>query len=229
MPIAAKLFHPSTVLLIAANLLPLAGILFWHWDVFVLLVLYWMETAIIGFWTIAAIAVAPILFPTDKKRTSPFFMVPFFIAHSGIFMGVHFLFLWSLFSGQWPSVVHNAHDFVQRIVIGLGLWIPLAALFISRGVSFFYLMFGARLFPAWLKGVPRHPSDERLSEGNLLGRFYQRIVVMHLTILFGAAVAAVIGSIGPLIVMIALKIAIDVALHLKNDFPTEKPVVLTTV
>jgi hypothetical protein len=229
MSLAARLLHPSTLLLIAANLLPLAGILFWHWDVFILLVLYWMETAIVGFWTIVAIAVAPIMFPSGKSRTSPFFLVPFFIVHSGIFMVVHFLFLWSLFSGRWPSVVHNAHDFLQRIVIGLGLWIPLAALFISRGVSFFYLMFGARFFPAWLKGVPRDPSDERLSEGTLLGRFYQRIVIMHLTILFGAAVAIALGSAGPLVVMVALKIAIDVTLHLKNDFPVEKPVVLTTV
>jgi hypothetical protein len=117
---------------------------------------------------------------------------------------------------------------VQRIVIGLGLWIPLAALFVSRGVSFLFVMFGARLLPAWLNGVPRDPSDQRLSEGKLLGGFYQRIVIMHLTILFGAAVAAALGSIGPLLVMVVLKIAIDLTLHLKNDFPRDRPVVLTT-
>jgi uncharacterized protein DUF6498 len=50
------LLHPSTVLLIASDLFPLAGIAFWHWDTFLLLMLYWMDTAVIAFWTIARIA-----------------------------------------------------------------------------------------------------------------------------------------------------------------------------
>src|SRR5262249_55153884 len=54
------LFYPSTLLLIAANALPLVGVLYWGWDVFVLLVLYWMETAIIGFWMIVQIATLPL-------------------------------------------------------------------------------------------------------------------------------------------------------------------------
>ena len=53
------LLHPSTVLLIAADLFPLAGIAFWHWDTFLMLMLYWMDTAVIAFWTIAGIATTP--------------------------------------------------------------------------------------------------------------------------------------------------------------------------
>ena len=37
-----------------ANLIPLYGVLYWQWDSFQLLMLYWMETVIIAFWTIRA-------------------------------------------------------------------------------------------------------------------------------------------------------------------------------
>jgi len=150
MTLAAKLLHPSTLILIAANLLPLIGIFFWGWDAFLLLMLYWMETAIIGFWTILAIAIAPreTLGP-GARATSRWFLVPFFIVHSGVFMGVHFLFLWSLFSGDWAASVHGPIEFIRRIVIATGLWIPLAALFISRGVSSLLMLFGPTILPSW--------------------------------------------------------------------------------
>jgi Family of unknown function (DUF6498) len=31
----------------------------WHWDAFILLMLYWLETAIVAFWTIVRIATMP--------------------------------------------------------------------------------------------------------------------------------------------------------------------------
>ena len=46
---------PSVLILVAANLLPIVGVVFWGWDAFVLLMLYWLETAVIGFWTIVRV------------------------------------------------------------------------------------------------------------------------------------------------------------------------------
>ncbi len=229
MRIAAKLLHPSTLLLVAANALPLAGIYVWGWDVFLLLILYWMETVIIGFWMIVGLLLAP---ASLAGRTPRYFLVPFFLVHAGIFMTVHFAFLWDLFSGQWPSRVHGARDFVGAIVIETGLWIPLAALFVSRGVSLLYLVFGPSILPAWFIGQrdisAAAGDDHPLAEGRLIGGFYSRIVIMHLTILFGAVIATAFGSMGPLLLMVALKIAIDLKLHVRNDFPRSGPVIVTT-
>ena len=96
--VAASLLHPSTLLLIAANWIPIVGVLYWGWDVFVLLVLYWLETAIIGVWTIARIVLAPrgSIGPLAARLA----MAAFFVVHSGMFMGVHMVFLWALFSGK---------------------------------------------------------------------------------------------------------------------------------
>jgi len=222
MNLPARLFHPSTIILVAANLVPLLGIVFWDWDAFLLLVLYWMETAVIGFWTMMMIAVAPqdAIGPKARK-TSRLFLIPFFIVHSGIFMGVHFLFLWELFAGDWARRVHGPMQFASVIIVGAGLWIPLAALFVSRGFSFLLTAFGARLLPASLSlaPAPQQADDNPFSEKRLLGGFYSRIIVMHLTILIGGFFAVALGTTGALIFMVALKIAIDLNLHLKNDFP----------
>ena len=54
------LMQPANLILLAANLFPLVGVIFWGWDAFVLLMLYWLETAVIAFWTVARIATMPI-------------------------------------------------------------------------------------------------------------------------------------------------------------------------
>jgi len=232
MNLAARILHPSTLILIAANLVPLLGIAFWHWDAFLLLVLYWMETAIIGFWTITSIAVAPHQTVGPKMRqTSRLFLVPFFVVHSGIFMGVHFLFLWELFAADWARRVHNPVEFVSIIVIGAGLWVPLIALFISRGFSFLLMTAGAHNLPAWLSLAPpdSQPADDNpFSEKRLLGGFYSRNIVMHLTILIGGFFAVALGTTGALMFLVAIKIAIDLKLHLKSDFPNTKPQIVVT-
>lgn len=224
MALTAKLLHPSTLILIAANALPLLGVVFWQWDAFLLLALYWMETAIVGFWTILLIAIVPHDVVGPKARqTSRWFLVPFFIAHSGIFMTVHFMFLWALFAGNWPARVSGPTSFLQAVVIETGLWVPLVALFIARGVSSLLGAFGSVLLPAWLvppKAVTdvKPADDSPFSDKRLLGGFYTRIVVMHLAILFGGFVATVFGNIGPLILMVAIKTAIDLRWHLANTF-----------
>jgi hypothetical protein len=46
---------------------------------------------------------------------------------------------------------------------------------------------------------------------------YGRVIVLHLTILFGAFVAALLGApIGVLIILVVLKTAFDLRLHLRE-------------
>ena len=91
--------YPSVIILIVANLVPLYGVLFWNWDLFTLMLAYWMETAAIGFWNIAHMALL--------ARWAALFLVPFFIVHFGGFMLGHFLFLWQMFGGELSSMTNN--------------------------------------------------------------------------------------------------------------------------
>jgi Family of unknown function (DUF6498) len=224
---ARRLLHPSTLFLIAANWVPVFGVLYWGWDVFVLLILYWLETATIGIWTIARIAVAPAgslgpLMVNGRPTNSRLAMTVFFILHSGMFMGGHLVFLWALFSGDWARKIHDPADFFGILVIGTGLWIPLLLLFVARGLGFLF----HELSPEVLRNLERRlglppsmmPAAAEDSDLALIGGFYGRIIMMHVTIIFGAFLAAILGSIAPLIIMVLLKTCADVGLHLVFDF-----------
>jgi Family of unknown function (DUF6498) len=137
--VARHLLRPSVLILVAANLVPLVGVI-WGWDAFVLLMLYWLETAVIAFWTIVRIATLPrdalgkIRYEGSDKTPSPLGLAAFFTLHAGIFMGVHFLFLWELFAGPWARKIHGPRDFVDQVIVATGLWVPLIALFVGRGL-----------------------------------------------------------------------------------------------
>ena len=217
----------SSLILLAANLLPLAGVLLWGWDAFVLLVLYWFETAIIGFWTLVRVATAPraslgeISIHGSTRTASPLGLALFFVLHAGIFMGVHFGFLWTLFAGDWAARIHGVRDFADKLIVETGLWVPLLVLFVARGIVFFHSLIGARL-RAWLdphralaKTSGPAPGS---SVGAVLGGFYARIIVMHLAILFGGFLSF-FGSIAPLVILVAIKTAVDLGLHVAFDLP----------
>jgi len=221
------LLHPSTLLLLAANTLPIYGVLHWGWDVFVLLMLYWLETAIIGGWTIARIAIAPrgslgkIEVNGRPTNAGSLFIAGFFVVHAGIFMGVHMVFLWSLFSDNWSRQIHGLADFFSKMVVGTDLWIPLLVLFIVRGIGFLFHALRPEMIQKLERSLylPISPKPQVAKDmGSIIGAFYGRIIVMHMTIIFSAFVAAFFGSIAPLIIMVAVKTFADVALHLKFDF-----------
>ncbi len=78
------------------------------------------------------------------------------------------------------------------------------ALFLSHGASFLFNYVG--------RGEYRTTSPARQ-----MGAVYGRVVVLHLTIIFGAMVVAFLGSpLGALLVLIVLKTVFDLTLHLRE-------------
>ena len=74
----------------------------------------------------------------------------------------------------------------------------------SHGASFFLNYLGRG---EYLTATP----------GGQMGRVYGRVVVLHLTIIFGSFVVAFLGSpIGALLVLVVLKTAFDLGLHLRE-------------
>lgn len=197
-------------ILILANLVPLAGVLWWDWDAFVLLCLYWLETAIIGFWTILRVTTLSQEngSPGGRSIAAALGMGGFFTVHAGLFMTVHMVFLSALFAGPWATKIHDARDFIRLIVIGMGLWIPLAALFVGQGAVFVNDAVNRFAFGKTL------PSSA--NTGEIMGGFYKRIVLMHVAIIGGGFVAQAIGTMAPLVVLVLLKTAIEVRLWMRD-------------
>lgn len=201
-----------------ANLVPLAGLLWWGWDAFVLLSLYWLETLVVGFWTILRVATmshgsGPV---TGRTIAGALGMAGFFTVHAGIFMTVHMAFLWVLFAGPWTDRIHDARDFIRLIVIGSGLWIPLIALFAGQGALYVNDVVNRFVF-----GRPTAAGATDI--GDIIGGFYKRIVLMHVAILGGAFIAQMIGRTAPLIVLVLLKTALELRFQIGRLRPQAAP------
>lgn len=185
------------VVLVAVNMVPLIGVLFLGWSLSAIMLLYWSENVVIGFYNVLRMIAArgrPDGTTTSggkpvTMRQKPF-MIMFFIIHYGIFTLVHGVFVISLFGSDLGSAVE--------------LLFMVALLFLSHGVSF------ARNFIG--KGVYRRVAFDRL-----FWQPYTRVVVMHITIIIGGGVAVSIGA--PtlaILVMVVLKIGADLLSHLSE-------------
>ncbi len=230
------------VLLVAFNLVPLVGVLFWGWSVATILVLYWAENGIIGALNVPKMLLArgPLLPGQGFARVSGgpavaaaaagarIGSVIFFLIHYGMFWFVHGIFVFTLpffagpgLPGLGGSVdvgpVFNPGfgpgfgsadadlDVVRRgpdlAAVGLGV----AGLAISRIASFLINFVGRREY------LTVSPAAQMFAP-------YGRLVILHVTIILGAMVSLMLGSpIGAIVVLVILKTAVDLALHLRED------------
>ncbi len=179
----------SVLALIAVNLLPIGGVLFFDWSVFDVLLLFWAENLIIGAFNVARM----VTLLKREKRRNMFFLIPFFCFHYGMFTLVHLIFLLAMF----------APDNGESSRSGTLLW-PLLGLVVSHGLSFFQNFIGQQEY-------------KHISEQQLMSDPYGRIVIMHITILAGGFVIMQLGEpVYALVLLVALKIVIDVAMHLRS-------------
>ncbi|MEZ5570125.1 MAG: DUF6498-containing protein [Halioglobus sp.] len=200
----------SLLVLVLVNLLPVLGVLLFGWDVGALVILYWSENLVLGFYTLVKMLLVA---PLRGLGSGMFFSI-----HYGGFCAVHGLFIVILLIGQefdpladepWPLFL----VFIQ-LLLGVvrevlaqappeWLW-AFGALVVSHGVSFVanFLLAGER---------------RRVSLRQLMSAPYGRIVVLHVAILLGGfAVLAMGQPVILLLVLVLLKTALDVRLHVRE-------------
>jgi hypothetical protein len=195
--------------LVAANVIPLLGVLFLGWDLRGLLTLYWLENLVIGAWTIVRMA--------HTLDPLAILIVPFFLIHFGGFCAIHGLFLMMLTgadtgsgSAMGGSAWFGPLVFLQllvNVVAGAArqapelFYLPLGALVVSHGVSTVYYHF--------LRG-----EDRGRAVNEIMGDPYGRIVLMHITILAGAVPTMLFGSpLAMLVILVIGKTTLDLVLH----------------
>lgn len=207
----------STFSLIAVNLIPLMGVLFFQWDVALVVLIYWCENLIVGAYNLLKMATAAS--PSEKSPFAKLFFLPFFALHYGGFCAVHGFFLVSLLSiGDGADHLMQGDHFGPFIFLqmltgvvaylwqemGVELLWPIVGLVVSHGISM------AENY--YLDGEYR-----RVGLSKLMGAPYGRIVVMHVAVLFGAMLILHLGSPLPLLLLlIALKIGLDIQLHKRS-------------
>lgn len=203
----------SLVSLLVANMLPIVFAVIFGWDAAGVVIFYWVENPIIGFWAIWRIVLASGGLMPVAQHGGKLFLVPFFIVHyygfclgHGIFIGVFFS---GIISGD-TSFDANPFRYYQQLFSDFGsieTWsvvIAVAGLFISHGLSYMrhYVYNGHYL--------QSHPIHEMF-------RPYGRIVLLHVCIIFGGMLVALLGAPIFMVVLLMLgKTLIDAAVHLTS-------------
>jgi len=197
---------PSVIALVLANLIPLGGVLFFGWQVFPIMFLFWLENVVVGAFNVVKMLLAR---GAGSHVGVKLFLVPFFTVHYGIFTFVHGVFVFAMFGADWRgggfgSGPFPSFDRVQDLVTQQHLGWAVVGLVVSHGFSFAtnYL----------LNGVYRTASAPVI-----MMQPYGRIVVLHLAILGGGFLVVFMGmpAVG-LALLIALKICLDVLAHAKQ-------------
>ena len=200
----------SLLALVTVNLIPLAGVLLFGWDVAALMILYWSENLVLGFYTLARMLIVSPL--------GGCFSGLFFLIHYGGFCGVHGMFImltlvdsdfspfpqetWPLFL-VFPQILFNVSSAI--FADAPAEWIvAFIAMFVSHGVSF-------------LVNFLHGPERDTATLGELMSAPYGRIVVLHIAIIAGGFAVMALGQpVFMLIVLVVLKMGMDLCLHLRE-------------
>lgn len=167
---------PALAGAIGFNLIPIIGVLFWHWSAFALILLYWLENVAIGGRALLSMLACGLSRGPASLAASAL-AGAFFTLHFGLFCFVHGMFVATLFrDGEGPArmaegvfdlagLVGQAFASQSNLLIGfasiLGWQAVQLVIFLARGEA------------------------ARASLRALMAAPYPRMVVLHVTIIFG--------------------------------------------
>ncbi|KAB1192500.1 hypothetical protein GJR96_03230 [Haloferax sp. MBLA0076] len=205
--------------LVAANAVPLVGVVWFDWSLKALLVAYWLESGVVGLLNVPKILAASgsgdggatitasingqqvDLSPPEEPRdefhvyASNVPIAGFFAMHYGIFWVVHGVFVWTFDAFAVGDV-----GGVPLLPVGIAA----GATLLSHGGSFVVNFVGREEY-------------RTISPGKQMSEPYRRVIVLHLTIILGAFLVASSGApAAALVVMVVVKTVLDVAAHLRE-------------
>jgi hypothetical protein len=219
--------YGAVAALILANLVPLVGVLWFGWDVWGILIIYWLENGIVGLFNVLKMRRAegpedgsPVAVADTRRRisglringrpvsgTEKAALIPFFVMHYGMFWVVHgiFVLLLPVFALAGPD---RGSDFGTSLT-PFAIFVVLVCLFISHGLSYRLNYIGRGEYL-------------RTTTAQQMFAPYGRLVILHVTIIFGAILIAMTGApAAAIVVLVLLKIALDLGLHLAEHRDAE--------
>ncbi len=226
----------ALVALLVANAIPLGGVLLFGWSLWTILVIYWLENGIVGFWNVPRMllasgqvvpeadlrraletAEAPLQNDTPDRRWAQSRLtaalrlgrvgVPGF-ARVGLagFFVVHYGIFW---------LVHGVFVFALPAFAG------------DTDTPFGEILWGSAAFAAvalflshgasFLFNYVGRQEYRRNSPAAQMAAPYSRVVALHLAILFGAFAIAFVGApVGALVILVLVKTFYDLTLHVRE-------------
>lgn len=214
----------SGLVLIVSNIIPIYGVFYQSWDAFWIVLLYWSENLIIGFYNVLRIIFVKA--STPAENVSKLFMIPFFIVHYGGFCAGHGFFIMMMFKRDPGNLFEDISApgffvFIEMLISVVrkileilpdNMLLAFFTLFLSHGFSFVYNFI--------IKGEYMNVKAK-----DLMSQPYIRIGVLHIAIIAGAFPVMYFGSpVYLLVVLILIKIIIDLYLHNKEHKKFQKEI-----
>lgn len=225
----------SAISLLAANLVPLGGVLFWQWSVSSVIVLYWFENVVLGVINVLRMlsfspsgeSLASAVGASDEQAAAiseavrnlngtalahgaKFFLVPFFVFHYFFFCAGHGVFVFGMFPDE-DGYFADSSGISLLGTLGRAIEIFSTPLALAAGIlALSHLVsFGVN----YLGGG----ENKRLDIRKLMMMPYSRIVVLHITIILGGFVTMALGEpIWVVVILVLVKMAVDLKMHVRE-------------
>jgi hypothetical protein len=176
-----KVLSSSDYFIILANLLPVAGVWFWHWNPLEVFMVYALETVIVGLITLLKMGIVTAFRKSDTwyngenrfNRSGLFFML-FFLFHYSIFVAIQTGLVIQV-SGIGKTMNGGFFDFFLHWAqyLGRDAWYMMAGFFISYGFSMYRNFILTRQY-------------RTISMMQLMFQPYGRIFIQQVTVILGS-------------------------------------------
>jgi hypothetical protein len=227
--------------LVAANAVPLVGVLAGGWRTFDLLLLYWLENAVVGAFTLARmLAPAKADARTGRRARSAgarrrrrggargrrrgatgeppaivagLILAPLLLAHYGAFWILHGMVLVGLFGGD-PTGTPRVAFGADAADLALAALVEAAARLRDGGLAVPVAALVVSHATSFVVQFLRDPAERSLSASTWAVRPYGRVVVLHVALVLGGVAVVALGETLPaLVVLVAAKTLIDLRAH----------------
>lgn len=198
-------------LLLALNLIPLLGVIFFEWDIFTVILLFWLENAVIGIFNclkIVGCKGSKSGKPQVKAWHANLGMAFFFLVHYGFFTTGHGLVILDIFVKDFKGDIWQVWSWVYHWLGAIDgvLWLGVIAL-----VGYWLFDF----IQFWLHERQTKNANKQMMEP------YSRILIAHLVLLFGAFVVSRFGyELAIVALMVVVKTFINYQDALKKQTKT---------
>lgn len=187
----------AVLIAVIGNLIPLYGVMFWGWEFFDIFYIYWAENVLIGGFVILRMLLAAAAFGLTTLLGTLFY-VGFFSVHYGMFTFGHGMIMFDIFHKSGIDINETPEYLLGYLL--------------ERDYQMFYAIAGL-LFVVVVKSIQdvyKDREEARLPKAIMFSP-YGRIIVLHVTIIFGGLLMEKLGApIWALALLIILKTTYDV-------------------
>jgi hypothetical protein len=196
--------RPSAWLTVAGNLVPLAGVLFYGWQLLAVMVAFWLDGVAIGVYTAARILLARLDGKAASGRSSAvtrIYVAANFVLQYGFVSCVHGLLVIGLFGLVGEKLagrtVPELDVYLLAVLRQPETLTAAAAMLLTRGIDF-------------VTGYLRPRAYELADIGKEQSAPYRRVYLLHVVVVLGGGIAlALHAPVAALVMLVALKSAGD--------------------